>query len=508
VPIGQPPEVKRTKAIAAHAKVQSSASVTVRLVSALPLAQPSDVIRQDGSKQVDRPAQKTLQDLNFTRDPFTERPTVTNHAHDLPAIRQLLTGMPRSENPRTITWLHLSDLHSCKPKTGWDARRVLRFLRDDLQKMGESCGLTPNLIFFTGDAAFGQIGKRKGETLADQFDDAHSLLEEVRQAFHLSIPQSNVFLVPGNHDVDRGEVTEDQTDWLERQGNVATVTELIQNAGRQWGRYMDRLGAYKAFLQQRGYKHLLGAPDQLIYAQTREVCGVKIGIAGFNSAWSCCRDREKGKLWLGGDWQVGELTSQLNEADFSIALIHHPLNWFVEQEDPTLWRLIEREFAFCLHGHEHQGWVDERSDGHTRIAAAACYERSNLENGYNFVRLSLETGLGEVWLRRFEPHGGAWVQRIIARKTDDLGMWPLRHLTWLKHFLAGGEPTSTGRTDSAIEAGGGTNYSTPRPSAVRSHAQAAQQTLPSRDLIYISYSHKDKQWHKQLRYIFRSKRTA
>jgi hypothetical protein len=68
LPSGQPPEIKRTKAIAAT--VQSSASVTVRLVSALPLAQPSDVIRQDGSKQVDRPAQKTIQDLIFTKDPI------------------------------------------------------------------------------------------------------------------------------------------------------------------------------------------------------------------------------------------------------------------------------------------------------------------------------------------------------------------------------------------------------------------------------------------------------
>lgn len=38
----------------------------------------------------------------------------------------------RSDNPRTITWLHLSDLHSCKTKTGWDAHRVLMSLRDDL----------------------------------------------------------------------------------------------------------------------------------------------------------------------------------------------------------------------------------------------------------------------------------------------------------------------------------------------------------------------------------------
>jgi hypothetical protein len=34
--------------------------------------------------------------------------------------------------PRTFTWLHLSDLHACRPKSGWDAKRVLETLRTDL----------------------------------------------------------------------------------------------------------------------------------------------------------------------------------------------------------------------------------------------------------------------------------------------------------------------------------------------------------------------------------------
>jgi hypothetical protein len=70
LPIGQPPEIKRTKAIGAYATSLSSASATIRLVSAPPVAQSPDIVRQDGSKQADRPAQKTLQDLNFTKDPI------------------------------------------------------------------------------------------------------------------------------------------------------------------------------------------------------------------------------------------------------------------------------------------------------------------------------------------------------------------------------------------------------------------------------------------------------
>jgi internalin A len=60
LPMGQRPEIKRT--VSAKAKIQSSASVTVRLVSASPVPRPPDI--------VDRPTQIKLEDLIFAPDPF------------------------------------------------------------------------------------------------------------------------------------------------------------------------------------------------------------------------------------------------------------------------------------------------------------------------------------------------------------------------------------------------------------------------------------------------------
>ncbi len=58
----------------------------------------------------------------------------------------------------TLTWLHLSDLHACTPKSGWDADRVLETLVADLDRLQREQGLRPDLIFFTGDAAWGEFG--------------------------------------------------------------------------------------------------------------------------------------------------------------------------------------------------------------------------------------------------------------------------------------------------------------------------------------------------------------
>ena len=347
---------------------------------------------------------------------------------------------------KSITWLHLSDVHLCKPRTGWDVHRVLRPLLADLRRMQSEHGLCPDLIFFSGDLAFGNIGTGPDESIAEQFDDGHQWLESVRQAFVPAVPQQNVFVVPGNHDVNRRECPVSVTSWLDGIDNVNKITGLIQTTPLDWKHIMLRLADYAGFLTRHGYQHLLGDPERLIYSQIREISGVTIGIAGLNSAWSCSRDNEKGKLWMGGDWQIGQLTSQLQDVDFRIAVVHHPGNWFRENEDPHIWQLIERDFQFCLHGHEHQGWVRHLADGHTRISAAAGYQGSVQENEYNFVRIGFETGTGEVWLRRYDSAGGGWVPRNVANKTDDAGRWKLTQLSWLKTLgaqVAGNDPAVT-----------------------------------------------------------------
>ena len=127
---------------------------------------------------------------------------------------------------------------------------------------------------------------------------------------------------------------------------------------------------------------------------------------------------------MAGGWQIGYLAASLPPADLSIALMHHPPNWLVEYEDPALVHDIEREFDFSLHGHEHHEWVTQ-TQSHTRVAAGACYNSPDKKNGYNFVRLNLETGNGEVWLRRYHHGGAGWIPEVVPNRTNNDGLWQL-----------------------------------------------------------------------------------
>lgn len=328
----------------------------------------------------------------------------------------------------SLTWLHISDLH-CRPKeTGWDAREVLNALRADLEKLASKQRLRPDLIFFTGDAVYGQI---QGSSIRGQFAAAEEFFEGIRTT--CNVKRENVFLVPGNHDVHRGKVSPAWTEWLDTRakgGALEDVQKLIGEAGPDWRAIMVRLGEYRRFLGKIGYEHLLQDRKRLIYAARRRIHGIEVAIAGLNSAWSCGRDDEKGRLWLAGDWQVATLKPRIEKAEVVIGLVHHPRSWFVTAEDPDVESLFERVFDFHLHGHEHKLWV-KRTDGHVRIAAGACYDRSDRPNGYNLVKLDFENEKAEVWLRQYEKDAGAWQQRVIKPWTDDHGV---RHLDNLRCF--------------------------------------------------------------------------
>lgn len=291
----------------------------------------------------------------------------------------------------------------------------------DLRRLQNDRGLRPDLLFFTGDAAFGHLGNEPGKSLADQFREAAAFLDAVRNAFEPAVPLRDLFLVPGNHDVDRGEALESQTDWLDRQ-ELDRVVKMIHDGGKEWRGFMSRLAAYGNFLSDCDLGHLQDDPGRAIWATVREVQGFKVGLAGFNSSWSCCRNGEKGRLWAAGKWQQGTLREKLHGADFSIALIHHPPDWLVEHESPGFGRGLRHDFRFLLHGHEHKDWVESGDDGFTTIAAGACYDRSDKANGYNVVRFDPATGHSEVWLRQYDATGGGWVARLIHGQTDDRGV--------------------------------------------------------------------------------------
>ena len=91
-----------------------------------------------------------------------------------------------------VTWLHVSDFH-IRGGDSYDRDVVLRALVQSVKFQREERGRSPDLIFATGDIAYS--GQAKEYEIATRFFD--DLLEAA------SLEKRFLFVVPGNHDVDR-----------------------------------------------------------------------------------------------------------------------------------------------------------------------------------------------------------------------------------------------------------------------------------------------------------------
>ena len=320
------------------------------------------------------------------------------------------------DESNTFTWIHLSDLH-IRSETIWDSDQITSGLFSDIKQRIEKQSFYPDAIFFTGDAVFGDY---PSESIKDQYNLFANFLDTVRGLFSPEFPKDRIYLVPGNHDIDRNEVLDSDTLWLrDPKRSLNEITSEISNISKSFRHWTNRQRAYREFISSYKLDHLDPSNLQSVWHSIIEKNGTKIGIAGLNSSWSCATNGEKGLLWMGAKWQANTLRLGIGDVDITIALVHHPSNWLVEQEDPDAERTWHRKFNILLHGHEHKSFIDEKPGEELKISAGACYERDDRPKAYSIVQLDLTTYCVKIFPREWDVDGEGWVSKNIAGKAEN-----------------------------------------------------------------------------------------
>jgi predicted MPP superfamily phosphohydrolase len=334
------------------------------------------------------------------------------------AARRERRHVARQRTMDRFLLLHLSDIHLGNPKSELNARLVIGPFFEDLAAMRDAHDLEPDLIVFSGDLAHGEVPQ---SPLREQYGvECRAFLERLCEIFGKTLESQPLLVVPGNHDIDRSGITQSQTGWLREQEAEPTGTEAIYAAMRdnttEWRRFIERQQAWQDFVKS------LGLQDWTFHDRLNLSTGVlstptrRIGIAGFNTAWSAGASRDKGRLWM-GRYQIEQALSDLKDADFRIAVLHHSTAWLNEAEAPEVSRLLRQHFNVLLHGHEHDYYVQDGA-GRIILAAAATYQGSTRDNGYGWLSLDFHARAAEVVLREFrESDGSMWHPRI-DDKTD------------------------------------------------------------------------------------------
>jgi predicted MPP superfamily phosphohydrolase len=323
---------------------------------------------------------------------------------------------------QSLGWLHLSDIHLLNAH-GWRDNSILRSLKEDIAAQKQA-GRVVDFVVVTGDIAFGAKG---GEKLVDQYEAARQFFDDVLARCGLG--QDRLFLVPGNHDIDRKLVPEMLTEYLRSpKRDITAINQLVQDRKPEFTQALLRLQAYQTFIEQN-YPHLLPLDPLLGFTHLLAIGPWKIALSGLNSAWTCVDNFDTGQMWLAGQTQLEYQHERLatllagDKPDLRLALIHHPLACLHPSEEKTMRASIENSFDLLLHGHAHDAWVKPGSiPGHSVISAGAATAETAGEFGYNWVEIGSDGG--KVFLHRYDEAGAGWAMQTVSGRAPE-GVWAL-----------------------------------------------------------------------------------
>ena len=312
-----------------------------------------------------------------------------------------------------LSWLHLSDWH--QRGKDFDRTVVRDALLDDIKRRVD---IDPRLaeidfVVFSGDAAFRGVKTEFEAARTNLFDP---VLKE------LELTSTNLFFVPGNHDLNRDVVSDMLPKDLQSPLQTADQVKKWLTDDRKRVRAMEPFEDYTAFVKEYTGQ---GSPEFASVVRLN-VRGHSIALLGLNSSWMCGRNlddknevNDYGFLAV-GEPQLHEALASIQNSDVRIAVIHHPFAWLGEFERNLIESRLKAGCHFILRGHEHEQGFDLSSSIHGECAvipAGASYDRREAShprfvNAYNFVHLDWSTAKGVLFFRRWSERRTKWIEDL------------------------------------------------------------------------------------------------
>ncbi len=280
-----------------------------------------------------------------------------------------------------VSFIHLSDIHFGQEKGGEleTHNDVKERLLADATVQVKRLGLQIEGIIVTGDVAF--AGK------ASEFKEAGHWLD--RLANGVGCNATAVQVVPGNHDIDRAEISGGCHLMLKEildQGEV--VFDKFLNDEADCATLYRKLSAYWTFAE--GYNCFLDKKGGIASNKTSDIApGRSIRMMGLNSSLMCWSEEREGDLFLGARQRV----LPINSGEELVILCHHPLHWL--NDEKTARSYIRNRARVLMTGHEHKPavYVDRTKPGRdflTIASGAAIPPRATDEYGYTYNILTFD----------------------------------------------------------------------------------------------------------------------
>jgi hypothetical protein len=309
-------------------------------------------------------------------------------------------------------FLHLSDIHFGQEKDGSLVKHD--HIRDAL--VGDAAVLAgtrgaATRILVTGDTAY------SGTT--GEYAVAIQWLEKLAKACRCDV--THVSTIPGNHDCDRKAITNQAKmiyGMLRASGPELVQAQLhgITADGEAANPFLPKLHAYRQFAN--GFGCDFESPARPLWLRDFDLPGgIKLKFFGLTSVQVSDKDDAVGKLVLGNhQYTIAEQANTIN-----IVLLHHPLDWFIDETEAS--QFLQNNARVIMVGHEHSLNIHKTEDAMTKKEWLVIYAGAVTPPGgvfgytYNWLEFSCEEKEGKHYLA-VEIFPRVWVQRSVRFDAD------------------------------------------------------------------------------------------
>jgi DNA repair exonuclease SbcCD nuclease subunit len=274
--------------------------------------------------------------------------------------------------------LHISDFHFVdSPHSIRRQSKVVSKLVEEVQKV--------DMIFFTGDLV------HKGNKESDFTKAAIQLFNPLLQKLNLNI--SDLFICPGNHDVNRTEILESNISYIyEKINSNQLLNNFVKKANNKdyklsFASTANYFNFFNIFFKQ-SIKDNSDIVHRLYSIYKREYLNKKIGIVSLNSAWVSYSDEDRGQL-LFPEILLQEASDQIKDCFYKVVLIHHPLEFLAYFNKTIIEDIIFQDFDFLFLGdiHKRKNGVHYNADGGIVeiVSPATLTQKGDGEIGYSII---------------------------------------------------------------------------------------------------------------------------
>jgi predicted MPP superfamily phosphohydrolase len=291
-----------------------------------------------------------------------------------------------------IRLLHLSDIHFRKPwclKPREDRDSTVRqLIIDDAVTFINTTNINFDAILVTGDIAY--------KALPEEFEAAANWFAELAEA--IGLPPSNVFVVPGNHDINRQcadtlAVRANKKIILDEQGERRIETfEAVLRDPSMGASLLEPFKAYNDFARQYGCS--IDQTDSFWEHEITFCERYTLRLNGLTSTFFSDSSDVRANLFMG----VFQANLPIKRGTVNLAMFHHPYDWL--DDGDAIADQLSNNAQITLVGHKHRQRI-HFDNGNVIFSAAATNPSRNetdYKPGYNIIDLSIREDNEKAWI--------------------------------------------------------------------------------------------------------------